>query len=85
MFKLKDGSDVKLGGSFMFATPTRLLEQLLVDPESCSLRSAFSLTLDKKYGSDPSVELYYRPMSSKLWIETVGMSTFVMKLLGDAC
>ena len=68
MFKLKEGSDVKLGGSFTFATPTRLLKELLIDPQSCSLRAAFGLPRDKKYGIGPSVELYYYPTFSKLCI-----------------
>jgi hypothetical protein len=58
MFKLKDSADVNLGGSVTFAGLTRLLQQLQVDPQSPSLRAAFGLRRDLKYGIDPSVELF---------------------------
>jgi hypothetical protein len=66
MIKLKGNSDVKFGGQFTFATSTRLLERLLVAPGACSLRDAFGLTVDKRYGIDPSDEIYFLPTFSEV-------------------
>ena len=65
MVKLKAGWDVNLGSSVTLAGPTRLLEQLQVDPHSSSLRAAFGLHSDLKYGIDPPVELLYHPTVSE--------------------
>ena len=64
--KLKSGKGVRLGTDVTFAGPRRLLEDLLVDPKSSSLRaaSAFGLAHGDRYGVPPSVELLYHPKVS---------------------
>ena len=62
--KLRSGKDVRLGTDVTFAGPMRLLEDLLVDPKSSSLRTAFGLAHGDRYGVPPSVELDYHPMVS---------------------
>ena len=62
--KLRSGKDVKLGTDVTFAGPMRLLEDLLVDPKSSSLRAAFGLAHGDRYGVPPSVELHYHPTVS---------------------
>ena len=63
--KLRSSKDMIIGTDVTFAGPMRLLLDLLVDPESSSLRAAFGLGPDDRYGVPPSVELLYHPTVSK--------------------
>ena len=63
--KLRPRKDVILGTDVILAGPARLLQQLLVDPKSSSLRAAFGLGPGEKYVVPPSVELVYDPTVSK--------------------